>query len=130
MHTYLPRIAERLLKRALGRSPVVAILGPRQCGKSTLAREFLKDMDAVHLDLQDRTDRAKLAEPELYFDHYRGKVICLDEIQRLPEIFSVLRSEIDRDRRNGRFLLLGSASRDLMRQTTESLAGRIAYLDL
>ena len=71
-----------------------------------------------------------MSEPELFFDAYRDKLICLDEIQRLPEFFSVLRSEIDKDRRPGRFLILGSASRDLIRQTTESLAGRIAYLDL
>jgi predicted AAA+ superfamily ATPase len=87
-------------------------------------------MPAVYLDLQDRVDRNKLLEPELFFDRYRNRLICLDEIQLLPEFFSVLRSEIDRDRRPGRFLILGSASRDLIRQTTESLAGRIAYLDL
>jgi predicted AAA+ superfamily ATPase len=109
---------------------MVAILGPRQCGKSTLAREFLAGTDAVILDLQDRADLNKLTEPELFFDRYREKLICLDEIQRLPEFFSVLRSEIDRDRRPGRFLILGSASRELLRQTNESLAGRIAFLDL
>jgi hypothetical protein len=108
----------------------VAILGPRQCGKSTLARALLKETPAVYLDLQDRVDRNKLSEPELFFDRYRNKLICLDEIQLLPEFFQVLRSEIDRDRRPGRFLILGSASRDLIRQSTESLAGRIAYLDL
>ncbi|MCP4674334.1 MAG: ATP-binding protein [Deltaproteobacteria bacterium] len=68
--------------------------------------------------------------PELFFDRYRDRLICLDEIQKLPELFTALRSEIDRDRRPGRFLILGSASRDLIRQTNESLAGRIAYLDL
>jgi predicted AAA+ superfamily ATPase len=108
----------------------VAILGPRQCGKSTLAKELLQGMPAVYLDLQDRVDRNKLTEPELFFDRYRDKLICLDEIQFLPEFFQVLRSEIDRDRRPGRFLILGSASRDLIKQSTESLAGRIAYLDL
>jgi len=130
MHGYIPRLAEADLSRALGRSPAVAILGPRQCGKSTLAREFLAGSDAVILDLQDRTDLNKLTEPELFFDRYRRQLICLDEIQRLPEFFSVLRSEIDRDRRPGRFLILGSASRELLRQTNESLAGRIAFLDL
>lgn len=130
MHGYIPRIAETETNRALARSPVVAILGPRQCGKSTLARALLKETPAVYLDLQDRVDRNKLSEPELFFDRYRNKLICLDEIQLLPEFFQVLRSEIDRDRRPGRFLILGSASRDLIRQSTESLAGRIAYLDL
>ncbi|MBU0675866.1 MAG: ATP-binding protein [Proteobacteria bacterium] len=130
MHGYVPRIAEAEINRALARSPVVAILGPRQCGKSTLARTLLKKIPAVYLDLQDRVDRNKLSEPELFFDRYRDKLICLDEIQLLPEFFQVLRSEIDRNRRPGRFLILGSASRDLIRQSTESLAGRIAYLDL
>jgi uncharacterized protein len=130
MHGYIPRIAEKQLKQTIARSAAVAILGPRQCGKSTLAKAFLKDIPSVYLDLQDRVDRNKLVEPELFFDHHRDKLICLDEIQLLPEFFSILRSEIDRERRPGRFLLLGSASRDLIRQTTETLAGRIAYLDL
>lgn len=91
---------------------------------------MLKTRPSIYLDLQDRIDRNKLAEPELFFDRYRDNMICLDEIQMLPEFFSVLRSEVDKDRRPGRFLILGSASRDLIRQSTESLAGRIAYLDL
>lgn len=130
MQEYVPRVLESDLERALGRSPAVAVLGPRQCGKSTVARRFVAGVRSIYLDLQDRVDVNKLNEPELFFDQYRDHLICLDEIQRLPEFFSVLRSEIDRDRRPGRFLILGSASRDLLRQSTESLAGRIAYLDL
>lgn len=130
MHGYLERLAESELTRATRRSPVTAILGPRQCGKSTLARRWLLSRDAVYLDLQDRNDRAKLNEPELFFDAHRDQLVCLDEIQLTPELFSTLRSEIDRDRRSGRFLILGSASRDLIRQSRESLAGRIAYLAL
>ena len=130
MHGYVPRAAEAEIIQSLARSPAVAILGPRQCGKSTLAKALLQEIPAVYLDLQDRVDRNKLTEPELFFDRYRDKLICLDEIQLLPEFFQALRSEIDRDRRPGRFLILGSASRDLIRQSTESLAGRIAYLDL
>jgi predicted AAA+ superfamily ATPase len=130
MHEYIGRIAEKALGNALKRSPAAAILGPRQSGKSTLARHFLANTDAVYLDLQDRADRNRLNEPGLFFNHHRKQLICLDEIQLLPEFFSVLRSEIDRDRRPGRFLILGSASRDLIRQTNESLAGRIAFLDL
>jgi hypothetical protein len=130
MHGYISRSLEKELHRALGRSPAVAILGPRQCGKSTTAKVLLKSIPSVYLDLQDRVDRNKLVEPELFFDHHRDKLICLDEIQRLPEFFSILRSEIDKDRRPGRFLILGSASRDLIKQSTESLAGRIAYTDL
>ncbi len=130
MHGYIQRGKEGKLRKALSRSPAVAILGPRQSGKSTTAEMLIKDIPSVYLDLQDRTHRNKLSEPELFFDRYRDKLICLDEIQRLPEFFSILRSEIDKDRRPGRFLILGSASRDLIRQSTESLAGRIAYVDL
>ena len=127
---YIQREKEQKLHDALSRSPVVAILGPRQSGKSTTAKMLLKKTPSVYLDLQDRVDRNKLLEPELFFDRYRDKLICLDEIQLLPEFFSVLRSEIDKDRRPGRFLILGSASRDLIKQSTESLAGHIAYIDL
>lgn len=130
MHGYITRLAEVELRRALARSPAVALLGPRQCGKSTLAKKILEDTPSVYLDLQDRADRNKLLEPELFFEQHRNQLVCLDEIQLLPEFFSVLRSEIDTKREPGRFLILGSASRDLIRQTTESLAGRIAYLDL
>ena len=130
LHGYLPRKAESELRRALGRSPAVAILGPRQCGKSTLARQYLKGQSAAYLDLQNRIDLNRLAEPELFLEQHRQELVCLDEIQRRPEFFAVLRSEIDRDRRPGRFLILGSASRELIQQSSESLAGRIAYLRL
>jgi len=130
MHGYVERFTEAKLKTSLSNTPVTAILGPRQCGKSTLAKYILSTMPSVYLDLQDRVDRNKLSEPELFFDRYRKKLICLDEIQLIPEFFAYLRSEIDKDRRPGRFLILGSASRDLLRQSTESLAGRISYLDL
>jgi uncharacterized protein len=127
MHGYIPRHIEKEIHKALLRSPAVAILGPRQCGKSTTAQMLIKQIPAVYLDLQDRVDRNKVIEPELFFDRYRDMLICLDEIQRLPNFFSVLRSEIDKDRRPGQFLILGSASRDLIKQSTESLAGRISY---
>jgi uncharacterized protein len=130
MHGYIHRLIENKINGALSRSPAVAILGPRQCGKSTTAKLMLQSRPSVYLDLQDRVDRNKLAEPELFFDRYRDNLICLDEIQLLPEFFSTLRSEIDKDRRPGRFLILGSASRDLIKQSTESLAGRISYMDL
>jgi len=130
MHGYVYRFIEKKIHEALKHSPAVAILGPRQCGKSTTAKMLLKNIPSVYLDLQDRVDRNKLSEPELFFDHYRDKLICLDEIQRLPDFFSMLRSEIDKDRRAGRFLILGSASGDLIKQSTESLAGRISYTDL
>lgn len=132
MHVNLvPRFLEPVVRRALTESPAVAILGPRQCGKSTLAKALLENRpDAVHLDLEKRSDAARLADPELFFETHAGDLVCLDEIQRLPEIFSVLRSVIDEDRRSGRFLILGSASRELIRQSSESLAGRLQYLEL
>jgi hypothetical protein len=131
MHGYLCRDAGTALVKALGRAPAALLLGPRQCGKSTLARQLLAPRgDAVILDLQDRADRARLQEPELFFEAHRHQLVCLDEIQLLPEFFSLLRAEIDRDRRPGRFLLLGSASGLLLRQSHESLAGRIAQVEL
>jgi len=131
MHGYFPRAAAGALERALARAPAALLLGPRQCGKSTLARQLLAQRsDAVLLDLQDRADRARLQEPELFFEAHRHELICLDEIQLLPEFFSLLRAEIDRDRRPSRFLLLGSASGPLLRQSHESLAGRIAEVEL
>lgn len=134
MHGYLSRKLEEKLEKSLKRSPVVAILGPRQCGKSTLAKSYLtkikKKQKIIYLDLQNRSDLNKLNELELFFDEYRDHLICFDEIQLYPELFYKLRSEIDKDRRNTRFLILGSASRDLIKQSSESLAGRIAYLEL
>ena len=131
MHGYLPRAAGVALMKALERAPAALLLGPRQCGKSTLARQLLSQRgDAVLLDLQDRADRARLQEPELFFEAHRHELVCLDEIQLLPEFFSLLRAEIDRDRRPGRFLLLGSASGPLLHQSHESLAGRIAEVEL
>ncbi len=132
MHGYIKRKAESDVERALSRSPVVAILGPRQCGKSTLTRTFLaaRAIDRVYLDLQDRADRNKLNEPEIFLEHHRKHLICLDEIQLVPDLFPAIRVEIDRDRRPGRMLILGSASRDLLRQSTETLAGRIAFVEL
>lgn len=130
MYGYIQRAAAQGIRRALDRAPVVALLGPRQCGKSTLAKHLMADRPSVYVDLQDRSDLSKLAEPELFCEVHRQELVCLDEIQRLPEFFAVLRSEVDRHRQPGRFLLLGSASRDLIAQSSESLAGRIAYVDL
>lgn len=107
------------------------MLGPRQCGKTTLAKTIVAGMEsAVYLDLERPSDLRKLTDPELYLGPHSDKLVVLDEIQREPELFSVLRSLIDADRRPGRFLVLGSASRDLLRQSSESLAGRIRYREL
>ncbi len=128
---YLPRNIEPELQECLIDFPAVAVLGPRQCGKSTLARKIItKQPNAKYLDLEKPADLTKLQEPELFFSQHSDKLICLDEVQCLPEIFAPLRSIIDSRKRNGQFLVLGSASRDLIRQSSETLAGRIAYLEL
>ena len=112
--------------------PAVAILGPRQCGKSTLARAFCRETDAevVYLDLERPQDLAKLRDPEAFFAANADPLICIDEIQRAPDLFPVMRFVIDQRERTGQFLILGSASRDLIRQSSETLAGRIRYLEL
>ncbi|WP_425636985.1 ATP-binding protein [Algoriphagus yeomjeoni] len=116
--------------------PAIAILGPRQVGKTTLAQELVETIDpqSIYLDLESPSDRSKLAEPEQYFDLHEGRLIILDEIQRMPDLFPLLRGVIDRRRKKGlrscQFLILGSASLDLIRQSSESLAGRIAYEEL
>lgn len=116
--------------------PAVVILGPRQVGKTTLALDIAENIhpSPIYLDLESPTDLAKLQDPEQYFELNKDRLIILDEIQRIPEIFPVLRGTIDRRRRAGQrtsqFLMLGSASLDLLKQTSESLAGRITYQEL
>ncbi|MDA3780979.1 MAG: ATP-binding protein [Bacteroidales bacterium] len=131
MHDLIQRKIEYFVKENLNIFPAIVILGPRQCGKSTLIRMmsgYLQDF--IYLDLQNRDDIAKLSEPSLFFQANKQKTICLDEIQLIPDMFSILRSEIDINRRLGRFILLGSASRDLIQHSAESLAGRIGIIEL
>jgi len=123
-----------LLLDELQHNPAVALLGPRQVGKTTLALEAARSRPSVYLDLESERDRAKLAQPELYLAGHLDKLVILDEVHRTPELFPVLRGLIDQARRQGRragqYLLLGSAALDLLKQSGESLAGRIAYLEL
>jgi uncharacterized protein len=118
----------------LRQSPAVVITGPRQVGKTTLALTFAEQRDAVYLDLEAEADRARLAEPQLYFADHAAELVILDEIQRMPGIFEALRGTIDQGRRegrgNGRFLLLGSAAIELLAQSGETLAGRVAFVEL
>lgn len=131
MHDYIPRIQEGALREALGRHPVVAVVGPRQCGKSTLVRHCLADRDDfVMLTLDRPSDLRKLDEAEFFLSRHADRLVCIDEVQLRPDLFPLLRALVDDDRRPGRFLILGSAGRDLLRQSSETLAGRIHYLEL
>ena len=127
-------IKRRLLAnliQALTESPAVALLGPRQAGKTTLAKIIAAQYPgSMYLDLERPSDLAKLTDPELFLSRYADRLIVLDEIQRQPELFPLLRALIDENRRPGRFLLLGSASPQLLRQASESLAGRISFHEL
>jgi len=129
---------ERRIKQqvtdALDRQAAVALIGPRQVGKTTLAQEIGEERRALYLDLEDRDDREKLSNAALFLKQYEDRLVVLDEIHRVPELFQTLRGIIDQGRRKGkrtgRFLILGSASIDLLRQSGESLAGRIEYVDM
>jgi len=131
MQTYYTRNLTASLIFSLQNHPVTALLGPRQCGKTTLVRQCLKKRkDTLFLDLELPSDLRRLSEPEFFLGEHADKLVCIDEIQQMPELFPLIRALIDRDRRSGRFLLLGSASQDLIRKGTETLAGRIHYLNL
>ncbi len=131
MQDYIQRVLLHQLKKYLTVFPAVAILGPRQCGKSTLVKSLDQHFDGLlYLDMQKESDLNKLSEPEIFFASNADKIICLDEIQLVPKLFSVLRSAIDSNRINGKFILLGSASQELLQHTSESLAGRIGMLHL
>jgi uncharacterized protein len=131
MQSYLDRALARKITQKIQTNPVVAVLGPRQCGKSTLAKAIISKIpNSLYLDLERPSDLNKLRDPEAFFTINSGKLICLDEIQRTPDLFPVLRSIVDEHNRNGQFIILGSASPDLIKQSSESLAGRISYLEL
>ncbi len=129
---YIPRYLQTVIEKRLKHNPAVALLGARQVGKSTLARHILKKYKhSIYLDLEKSSSRQKVgSDPELFLNLNKNKLICLDEIQFLPEIFQVLKSHIDENKRNRQFLLLGSASRDLISQSSETLAGRLAYVEI
>ena len=130
----IPRLATLDVEDALRRQAAVAVVGPRQVGKTTLALAIGEARGAVYLDLEDGDDRNRLAEPALFLGNVEDRLVILDEIHRMPALFQPLRGIIDRGRRRGRgkgrFLILGSASIDLLRESGETLAGRIAYVDL
>lgn len=131
----IERIVSPEIEQALMHQAAVALVGPRQVGKTTLAHALTKKRPgAIYLDLESTEDRDKLADPVLFLRAYEDRLVVLDEIHRMPEIFASLRGMIDRGRRSGhgcgRFLILGSAALDLLRQSSESLAGRISFLEI
>lgn len=130
----IPRRIAPELSRRLDEVPAVALLGPRQAGKTTVALAEAARRNALYLDLESEADRSKLAEPELYMGGHLDKLVVLDEVHRMPGLFPALRGLIDRARRAGRraglYLLLGSGSLDLIQRSGETLAGRISYLEL
>ncbi|WEK20711.1 MAG: ATP-binding protein [Candidatus Pedobacter colombiensis] len=130
----IKRRVEKQVKEALQRSSSVALMGPRQVGKTTIALNISDTSTAIYLDLEDRLDLQKIVDVNAFHSENSEHLIILDEVQRVPEIFAPLRGIIDKERRKGnkygQFLFLGSASMDLLQQSSESLAGRIAYLEL
>ena len=127
------RRIETIVQDRLSHLPAVALLGPRQVGKTTLAQTIAQARASIYLDLESPIDRDKLSDPVFYLSGHENELVILDEVQRMPDLFTALRGLIDAGRRRGkvagRFLLLGSASPDLLRQS-ETLAGRIAYIEM
>lgn len=134
MQGMLKRLITDRLNKNIARVPAVALLGARQVGKTTLAKAIAKEQDSLYLDLESPEDLLKLSDPSSFLRSHSEKLVILDEIQRAPDLFMVLRGLIDENRQDGRktgqFLLLGSASMDLLRQSSESLAGRISYINM
>ena len=134
MQDMLTRQITDKLAQTMQHTPAVALLGPRQVGKTTLAKKMSENRDALYLDLEDPEDLLKLSDPSAFLSLHSDKLVIIDEIQRSPDLFMVLRGLIDKSRQAGRkgeqYLLLGSASMDLLRQSSESLAGRIGYIEL
>jgi len=128
----IKRDLEDAILKSLKEFPVVGIVGPRQVGKTTLAKEIIKFLSrqSIYLDLELPSDLNKLREPELYLEQFTDKTIIVDEIQRMPELFPIIRALVDKKQENGRFLLLGSSSPLLIKNASETLAGRIIYHEL
>jgi len=129
MTMYYKRLQEATIIESIKNFPVTALLGPRQCGKSTLIKNIIQNLnqDSIYLDLEKPSDLQKLEQAEWFLNSQKDKIICIDEIQRIPELFPLIRSLVDEWDKPGCFIILGSASRDLLMQSSESLAGRIIY---
>ncbi len=126
------RIIEKKLVKTLNNFPVTGIIGPRQVGKTTLAKLLSNQIDkeTIYIDLENPRDKIRLSDPNLFFEANMDKCIIIDEIQLMPSLFSILRSMVDMNRVSSRFIILGSASPILIRETSQTLAGRIAYIEL
>ena len=126
------RTVTQHLSDLLADFPVVGIIGPRQVGKTTMAQLLIEkiDKDYIYIDLELPSDRNKLTDAESFLKQHDDKCVIIDEIQLMPDLFSLIRSLVDKNRTNGRFILLGSASPELIRGTSQSLAGRISYVEL
>ncbi|MBS1744810.1 MAG: ATP-binding protein [Bacteroidetes bacterium] len=122
----------KIIKQDLKKVPSVVLFGPRQTGKTTLVKQLMSESKSryLYLDMESPADKARLTDPELFLSRVADKTVIIDEVQTMPHLFPVLRSLIDRNRKPGRFLLLGSASPELIQQSAESLAGRIRYREL
>ena len=129
---YIKRLVTSELIKLIDQFPVVGIIGPRQVGKTTLAKKLIEriNKECIYLDLELPEDQAKLSEPQLYLEQHVDRCVILDEIQQIPHIFTILRGLIDKHRVAGRYVILGSASPDLLKQSSETLAGRIVYKEL
>jgi len=134
MQGMITRWITEKLQKSIAQVPAVVLLGARQVGKTTLAKAIAKNLKSIYLDLEAPEDLLKLSDPTSFLRTHSDKLVILDEIQRAPDLFPALRGIIDKNREQGRksgqFLLLGSASMDLMRQSSESLAGRISYIEM
>ena len=128
----ISRRIQAFVEESLKAFPVVGLIGPRQAGKTTLAKMILEKLETkpIYLDLELSSDLNKLRDPEMYFRTYQDRLLIIDEVQRMPELFPLIRAIIDQNRSAGRFLILGSASPALVRQASETLAGRIVYREL
>jgi predicted AAA+ superfamily ATPase len=129
---FVSRLAETEILKLSTYFPAVALVGPRQVGKTSLVQNLRKKLPSpsLYLDLENPSDLIKLSDPSLFLETYSDHTVILDEVQKLPSLFPELRGIIDRNRKPGRFILLGSASPDLIRDTSQSLAGRISYFEL
>ncbi len=128
----ITRLIEKKAEKLLKQFPAVGIIGPRQCGKTTIAKLLQKkgkSKTAIYFDLESPQDLRKFENPELFLTAHQDQQVIIDEVQRMPDLFPLMRSLIDKKRHAGRFLLLGSASRELIKGSSESLAGRIYYIE-